>query len=29
MIRAPEISNEQVVYVENWFTELRAKMEKK
>ena len=29
MIRVPGGSNEEVVYVENWFTELRAKMEKK
>ena len=29
MIRAPQASSEQVVYVENWFTELRAKMEMK
>ena len=29
MIRVAEGSNEDVVYVENWFTELRAKMEKK
>ncbi len=29
MIRVPKESNEEVVYVENWFTELRAKMEKK
>jgi serine/threonine-protein kinase len=29
MIRVPGASNEEVVYVENWFTELRAKMAKK
>ena len=29
MIRVPGASNEEVVYVENWFSELRAKMEKK
>ena len=29
MIRVPRGSNEEVVYVENWFTELRAKMETK
>jgi len=29
MIRVPGASNEELVYVENWFTELRAKMEVK
>jgi len=29
MIRVPGASNEELVYVENWFTELRAKMETK